>query len=141
MDITRAIAAAATLAAVAAGAAAAPASAAPVMSGDYVLTETNPAGQTFVTHWNVNPCGHGCADIKAGAGTSRAQLINGQWVIDMFDNIRCSDGTRVPYAANAHITWDPNTLAGTDQRVYMQAACGQPPGYTQTSQVQLRQEA
>jgi hypothetical protein len=141
MDITRAIAAAATFAAAAAGAAAAPASAAPVMSGDYVLTETTPAGQTIVTNWNVNPCGDGCADIKAGAGTSRAQLVNGQWVIDMFDNIRCSDGTRVPYAANAHITWDPNTLAGTDQLVYMEAACGQPPGYTQTNQVKLRQAA
>nr|WP_325500665.1 hypothetical protein [Mycobacterium sp.] len=96
----RAVAAAATFAAVAAGAAAAPASAAPVMRGDYVLTETNPAGQTFVTDWNVNPCGDGCADIKAGAGTSRAQLVDGQWVIDMFDDIRCPDGTRVPYAAN-----------------------------------------
>ena len=138
MYITRAIAAAAAFSAVAAGAAAAPASAAPVMIGDYVLTETTPAGQTFVTNWNVNPCGDGCADIKAGAGTSRAQLVDGQWVIDMFDNIRCSDGTRVSYAANAHITWDPNTLAGTDQLVYMQAACGRPPGYAQTNQIQLR---
>jgi len=141
MDITRAMAAAATFAAVAAGAAAAPASAAPVMSGAYVLTVTNPGGRPSVTDWNVNPCGDGCADIKAGAGTSRAQLVNGQWVIDMFDNIRCSDGTRVPYAANAHITWDPDTLAGTEQLVYMQAACGQPPGYTQTNQVQLRRAA
>jgi hypothetical protein len=141
MDITRAIAAAATFAALAAGAAAAPASAAPVMSGDYIFTETNPAGQSFVTDWNINPCGYGCADIKAGAGSSRAQLVNGQWVIDMFDNIRCSDGTRVPYAANAHITWDPNTLAGTDQQVYTQAACGQPAGYTQTNRVQLKPAA
>ena len=141
MDIERAIAATATFAAVAAGAAAAPASAAPTMSGDYTLTETNPAGQTTVTDWNVNPCGDGCIDVKAGVGTSRAQLVNGQWVIDMFDNIRCSDGTRVPYAANAHITWDPNTLAGTDQQVYMQAACGQPPGYTRTNRIQLRQTA
>ncbi len=141
MDITRAIAAAATFATVAAGAAAAPASAAPVMSGDYVLTVTDPAGRTSVTDWNINPCGEGCADIKAGAGTSRAQLVDGQWVIDMFDNIRCSDGTRVPYAANAHITWDQNTLAGTEQLVYLQAACGQPPGYTQNNQVHLRQSA
>jgi hypothetical protein len=144
MDITRAIAAAATFAAaaaVAAGAAAAPASAAPVMSGDYVLAETTPAGQTTVTDWNVNPCGDGCVDIKAGVGTSRAQLANGQWVMDMFDNVRCSDGTRVPYAANAHLTWDPNTLAGTDQQVYMQAACGRPAGYTQTNRIQLKQAA
>jgi hypothetical protein len=138
MDITRAIAAVATLAAGIAGATAPPASGAPVMIGDYVLTETNPAGQKFVTDWNVNPCGDGCADIKAGVGTSRAQLVNGQWVLDMFDNIRCSDGIRVPYAANAHLTWDPNTLAGTDQQVYMQAACGRPQGYTQTNQIQLK---
>jgi hypothetical protein len=138
MDITRAIAALATLAAGTAGATAAPASGAPVMTGDYVLTETNPAGQKFVTNWNVNPCGDGCADIKAGVGTSRAQLVDGQWVLDMFDNIRCSDGIRVSYAANAHLTWDPNTLAGTDQQVYMQAACGRPPGYTQTNQIQLK---
>jgi hypothetical protein len=138
MDITRAIAAFATLAAGTAGATAAPASGAPVMIGDYVLTETNPAGQKFVTDWNVNPCGDGCADIKAGVGISRAQLVDGQWVLDMFDNIRCSDGTRVSFAANAHLTWDPNTLAGTDQQVYMQAACGRPPGYTQTNQIQLK---
>jgi len=141
MDITRAIAGAATFAAIAAGAATAPASAAPVMSGDYILTETNPAGHKSVTSWNINPCGDGCADIKAGAGSSRAQLVDGQWVIDMFDNIRCLDGTRVPYGANAHITWDPNTLVGTDQQVYMQAACSQPAGYTQTNQIQLRPAA
>jgi hypothetical protein len=111
------------------------------MSGHYIFTETDPTGRAFATDWYVNPCGDGCADIKAGAGTSRAQLVDGQWVIDMFDNIDCKDGTRVLYGANAHITWDPNTLAGTDQEVYMVAACGQPPGYTQTNQVQLRRAA
>ena len=139
MDITRAIAAFATLAAGTAGATAAPASGAPVMIGDYVLTETNPAGQKFVTDWNVNPCGDGCADIKAGVGTSRAQLVDGQWVLDMFDNIRCSDGSRVSYAANAHLTWDPNTLAGTAQHVYIVPACGRPAGYTETDQIQIKQ--
>ena len=59
-------------------------------------------------------------------------------MIDMFDNVRCSDGTRIPYAANAHMTWDPNTLAGTDQQVYNQAACGKPAGYTQTNHIQLK---
>jgi len=138
MDIARTIAAAATLATAAAGAAAAPASAAPVMIGDYVFTETTPAGHTHITSWNVSPCGEGCADVKAGAGTSRAQLVNGQWVIDMFNNVRCPDGTRTPYAANAHITWDPNTLAGTDQQVYTLPLCGKPAGYTLTSKVQLK---
>ncbi|MCV7100534.1 hypothetical protein [Mycobacterium palustre] len=144
MDITRTITPVAALAAsvaISAGATAAPASGAPAMIGNYVLTEKNPAGQAFVTQWNVNPCGDGCVDITAGHGTSRAQLVDGQWVMDMFDNVRCADGTRVPYAANAHITWDPNTLAGTDQQVYTQAACGRPPGYTQTNQIQLKPSA
>jgi len=139
MNIRGAMAAAAAVAATAVAAAAAPASAAPVMMGDYVLTETNPGGHTTITDWNINPCGDGCADIKAGNGTSRAQLIDGQWVVDMFDNLRCLDGTRVPYAMNAHLTWDPNTLAGTDQQVYIEAACGRPSGYTQTNQIQLKQ--
>ena len=138
MDITRALGVAVTLAAVAAGAAAPPASATPAMIGDYVFTETSPTGQTHITSWNVNPCGIGCADVKAGAGTSRAQLVNGQWVIDMYDNVRCPDGTRTPFAATAHITWDPNTLAGTDQQVYPMAICGKPAGYTLTNKVQLK---
>jgi hypothetical protein len=136
MDVIRAVAAATALAM--AGALAAPACAAPWMIGDYVLTETSPTGLAHVTDWNVNPCGDGCADIKAGSGTSRAQLVEGQWVLDMFDNVRCPDGVRVPYAANAHMTWDPNTLAGTDEHVYLQAACGKPAGYAQTNQIQLK---
>ncbi|OBF63648.1 hypothetical protein A5787_01130 [Mycobacterium sp. 852002-50816_SCH5313054-b] len=108
------------------------------MMGHYVFTETVSAGHTYVTDWNVNPCGEGCIDIKAGNGTSRAQLVDGQWVLDMFDNVRCADGVRVPYAANAHITWDPNTLAGTDQQVYTEAACGRPAGYSQTNPIQLK---
>jgi hypothetical protein len=138
MNITRAMAVAAAAATTAAGAAAAPASATPEMIGDYVFTETSPTGQTHITNWNVNPCGDGCVDVKAGAGSSRAQLVDGQWVIDMFDNVRCSDGTRTPFAANAHITWDPNTLAGTDQQVYTLAVCGKPAGYTLTNQIQLK---
>jgi hypothetical protein len=137
MNITRAIA----LAALATVAGAAPASAAPEMIGDYVLTETSPTGLRHITDWNVNPCGDGCADIKAGPGTSRAQLVDGQWVVDMFDNVRCPDGTRVPYAVNAHIAWDPNTLAGTDQQVYAESACGKPAGYTQTNQIRLERKA
>ena len=137
MDITRATAAAAAFAALAAGPAP-PASAAPSMSGDYVLTETNPAGLSTATNWNVNPCGEDCIDVRAGAGNSRAQLIDGQWVMDMYANIRCPDGVRVPFAANAHVTWDANTLAGTDQQVYLQAACGQPSGYSRTNRIQLK---
>jgi hypothetical protein len=140
MNITRTMALAA-VAGAAAGMPAAPASAAPEMVGDYVLTETSPTGLRHVTDWNVNPCGDGCADIKAGPGTSRAVLVDGQWVVDMFDNVRCPDGTRVAYAANAHLTWDPNTLAGTDQQVYVEAACGNPAGHTQTNKIQLERKA
>ncbi|SPM31937.1 hypothetical protein [Mycobacterium terramassiliense] len=138
MDLTHAIAPVAVLVAiVAVGPVAPPASGAPEMMGHYVFTETK-AGHNYVTDWNVNPCGEGCIDIKAGNGISRAQLVDGRWVLDMFDNVRCADGVRVPYAANAHIMWDPNTLAGTDQQVYTQAACGQPAGYTETNPIQLR---
>ncbi len=51
MNLTRSFAAAATFAAVAVGAAA-PASAAPVMSGHYIKTTTDPAGggRTFTEH-------------------------------------------------------------------------------------------
>jgi hypothetical protein len=140
LNITRALVLLAQLA-LATVAGAAPASAAPEMIGDYVLTETSPTGLRHVTDWNVNPCGDGCADIKAGPGSSRAQLVDGQWVVDMFDNVRCSDGTRVPYAVNAHIAWDPNTLAGTDQQVYAESACGKPAGYTQTNQIRLEPKA
>jgi hypothetical protein len=141
MDITRAVASVATFAALAAalfGNVAPPASAAPSMSGDYVLTETNPAGLSTDTNWNVNPCGEECIDVRAGAGNSRAQLIDGQWVMDMYANIRCPDGVRVPFAANAHVTWDANTQAGTDQQIYLQAACGQPSGYSRTNRIQLK---
>jgi hypothetical protein len=120
MNVMRAMATTA-VAGAAAGMSAAPATAAPEMVGDYVLTEISPSGLRHVTDWNINPCGDGCADIKAGRGASRAQLVDGQWVVDMFDNVRCPDGTRVAYAANAHLTWDPNTLAGTDQQVYVEA--------------------
>lgn len=136
MGITHAIAPVAVLAAVVATGP--PASGAPGMMGHYVLTEITPAGQKYVTDWNVNPCGDGCVDIKAGNGTSRAQMVDGQWVLDMFDNVRCADGVRVPYAANAHITWDPNTLAGTDVQVYTQEACGRPAGSSQTNHIELK---
>jgi hypothetical protein len=137
MDLVRAAAPLATLAAVTAVATAPPACGSPELMGNYTFTETSPTGHKYVTQWNVNPCGEGCVDIKAGNGTSRAQFVDGQWVLDMFDNVRCADGVRVPYAANAHITWDPNSLAGTDQQVYTQAACGHPAGYSQTNPIQL----
>jgi hypothetical protein len=139
MNAIRAFAAAITLAAATGGMPAPPASAAPSMIGDYVLTETSrTTREVHATSWNVNPCGEGCIDIKAGAGSSRAQLVDGQWVIDMFDNVRCPDGSRVPYAANAHLTWDANTLEGTDQLVYTQPACGQPAGYAQINDVKIK---
>lgn len=137
MGITRAMAAVATLGVAVVGPVAPPASGDPEMMGHYVLTEIK-AGKNYVTDWNVNPCGDGCLDIKAGNGTSRAQFVDGQWVLDMFDNVRCADGVRVPYAANAHITWDPNTLAGTDRQVYTQAACGREAGFSQTNPIQLK---
>jgi hypothetical protein len=51
----------------------------------------------------------------------------------------CADGPTVPNAATAHWTWDPNTLAGTQQITDKVAVCGNPAGFTFTNNFQLRQ--
>jgi hypothetical protein len=139
MAIARGFAATAMFAGLAVGAASTAWADLPTMNGNYTETSTTPDGRTLTTNWAVNPCGDGCVYIKAGAGGSQARLVDGQWVLDTLDNVNCSDGTYIQYAANAHLTWDPNTLAGTAQHVYIMPACGRPPGYTQTDQIQLKQ--
>jgi len=139
MAIVRGLAATAVFAGLAVGTAGTAWADLPTMNGNYTETSTTPDGRTLTTAWAVNPCGDGCVYIKAGAGGSQARLVDGQWVLDTLDNVNCSDGTYIQYAANAHITWDPNTLAGTAQHVYIMPACGRPPGYTQTDQIQLKQ--
>jgi hypothetical protein len=111
----------------------------PTMNGSYTETATTPSGATFTTSWTVNSCGDGCVYIKAGAGGSQARLIDDQWVLDTMNNVNCADGSYVQYATIAHITWDPNTLAGTSQNTYVAPACGHPPGYTETDQIQIKQ--
>jgi hypothetical protein len=111
----------------------------PTMDGSYTLTSTSPGGKAVDTDWTVNSCGDGCVYVKAGAGGSQAHLVDGQWVMDTIDNIQCSDGTWVLYAANAHMTWDPNSLAGTNKLTYIVPACGLPPGHTQSNQVSIKQ--
>jgi hypothetical protein len=138
MAIARGFAATAVFAGLAVGAASTAWADTPTMNGDYIETSKSPTGRTVDTDWAVNPCGEGCVYIKAGAGGSQARLVDGQWVLDTFDTLTCSDGTYVQYAASAHITWDPKTLAGTAQLVYIVPACGRPPGYTQTNQIQLK---
>ena len=109
----------------------------PTMNGSYTLTSTTPAGATFTTSWTVSSCGDGCVWIKAGAGGSSAQLIDGQWVLDTMNNVNCADGSYIQYATNSHLTWDPNTLAGTAQHVYILPACGHPAGYATTDQIKI----
>jgi hypothetical protein len=139
MTITRGIVAAATFAAVAVGAAN-PAWADPEMSGHYIKTTTNPeSGRSATTDWYVTPCGDGCADVITASGTSRAQLVNGQWTMDAIGSPVCTDDSSVPDASTVHFTWDPDTLAGTADNTHKTAACGQPAGYTYTNNLQLTQ--
>ena len=140
MNVTRGFAVAATFAAVAVGAPA-PASAAPVMSGHYIKTTTYPTGggHTLTEDWFFTPCGDGCADMSspAAGGGARAMLVNGQWTIDSVSDVVCKDGTTEGYGAQAHYTWDPNTLAGTVQVIQRQAVCDHAP-QSYTVSVQLK---
>jgi hypothetical protein len=141
MAVARGFAATAMFAALAVGTAGTAWADVPTMNGSYTETSTSPGGRTVTTSWTVGPCGDGCIYIKAGAGGSQALLVNGQWVLDTLNNINCPDGSYIQYAANSHMTWDPNTLAGTVQHVYIVPACGLPAGYTQTDQMQIKQSS
>ena len=142
MTITRALAVAATFAAVAVGAAT-PASAAPQMSsGHYIETETADSGRNMTDDWYISPCGDGCASVahKCAKAFGRAQLVCGQWVLDVTgETAVCQDGTKVPDALSAHYAWDPSTLAGTVQTTADAPECGDPAGYQATDNIQLRQ--
>ena len=111
----------------------------PSMNGSYTETSTSPSGLSVTNDWTVSPCGDGCALVKAGAGSGMAYFRDGQWVLDTMNNISCPDGSFAQYATIAHMTWDPNTLAGTAQHVYIVPACGRPAGYTETDQIQIKQ--
>ncbi|WP_152531391.1 hypothetical protein [Mycobacterium sp. UM_CSW] len=129
LPAARTFATAATFAAVAVGAAA-PASAAPVMSGHYLKTTTDPGGgRAFTENWYFTPCGDGCADMSSPASgvSGRAMLVDGQWTLDSTEDIVCKGGVTEGNAANAHYTWDPNTLAGTVQVVQNRGVCDHPP--------------
>jgi hypothetical protein len=109
------------------------------MNGSYTATSTTPSGKHIDSSWTVNGCGDGCLYIKAGAGGGMAYLVDGQWVLDTMNNLYCPDDrTWVQMATSAHMTWDPNTLAGTSQITYLVPACGKPAGTTQTNQLQLK---
>jgi len=138
MAITRGLAAIAMFAGTTLGAANTAWADTPTMDGSYTLTSTTPAGATFTSSWTVNSCGDGCVWIKAGAGGSPAHLIDGQWVLDTMNNVNCADGSYIQYATSSHMTWDPNTLAGTAQQTYIIPACGHPPGYSYTDQIQIQ---
>jgi hypothetical protein len=126
----RGFAAAAAFAAVAL-AAAAPVSAAPVMSGHYIKTTTDPAGggRAFTENWYFTPCGDGCADMSSPASgvSGRAMLVDGQWTLDSSEDIVCKGGVTEGNAANAHYTWDPNTLTGMVQVVQNRGVCDHAP--------------
>jgi hypothetical protein len=141
MTVTKSLAVAATFVAIAVGAAT-PASAAPEMSGHYIETETAPSGRSTTDHWYFASCGDGCVSVarKGAKAFGRAQLVGGQWILDVTgETAICQDGTQVPNALSAHYTWDPSTLAGTVQTTADAPECGDPAGYQATDNIQLRQ--
>jgi hypothetical protein len=111
------------------------------MSGHYIRSTPYPTGggHTLTEDWFFTPCGDGCADMSSPAtgGGARAMLVNGQWTIDTISDVVCMDGTTEGNAANAHYTWDPNTLAGTVQVIQRQAVCDHAP-QSYTVNVQLK---
>jgi hypothetical protein len=114
----------------------------PTMNGNYNETSTSPDGRSVVASWTVNPCATqpdgGCVWIKVGAGGGPAHFIDGQWVLDGMGDLTCPDGSYLQLATTSHLTWDPDTLAGTSQITYLASACGHPAGYVQTNQVQIK---
>jgi hypothetical protein len=112
------------------------------MSGHYIATETAANGRSTTNHWYFAPCGDGCASValKGAKAFGRAQLVGGQWILDVTGEAAiCQDGTQVPDAPSAHYTWDPSTLAGTVQTTADAPECGDPAGYQVTDNIQLRQ--
>ncbi|ORW96175.1 hypothetical protein AWB92_08100 [Mycobacterium sp. IEC1808] len=101
-----------------------------MMNGHYIKT-TDPAGggRTFTENWYFTPCGDGCADLSSPASglAGRATLVDGQWTLDSTEDIVCKGGVTEGNAANAHYTWDPNTLAGTVQVIQNRGVCDHPP--------------
>jgi hypothetical protein len=138
MTITRAIAAAAMLAGLPVGAASTAWADPPTMNGHYIRTVTNAKGQAVTNDWYFTPCGDGCAQLTTPP-TAQAQLVNGQWTMDLVSDAVCPDGSTVPAARGAHYMWDPNTLAGTVQITVNVPACGEAVGQIGTAKLQLRQ--
>ena len=144
MTITRGLAAAAILAGVAVGTASTALADQPTMSGHYIKTSSAvsapPGTPTTTSDWYATPCGDGCASISDPGGVlGQVRLLNGQWTMDATMNAQCVDGSQVPSALSVHYTWDPNTLAGSSQTTAKVPECGQPAGYQQTNNLQLRQ--
>lgn len=141
--IVRGFAAAAVCAGLALGAASPAWADGPTMSGSYNETSTSPGGHSLVTSWTVNPCASqpngGCVWIKAGEGGNPAYFIDGQWVLDEMGDLSCPDGSYHQLATSRHVTWDPDTLAGTSVITYNTAVCGHPAGYTQINKVEIKQ--
>jgi hypothetical protein len=141
MTISRGIATAAVLAGLAVGTAS-PAWADQTMSGHYIKIDKAPRGGSQTQDWYFTPCGDGCASVAVAPGAqplSQARLVNGQWTMDITADGVCQDGTEVPGAISAHLSWDPNTLAGTTQNTYTAPMCGTPAGHQTTNTLQFRQ--
>jgi hypothetical protein len=139
MIFTRGLAAGAMIAGLALGLPT-PASAADPLNGHYSEVETTPDGRALSSDWYITPCGDSCAsiaDAPAKKPWGQANLVGGQWVLDNSGGVDCEDGGDIPNAIKVHYSWDPNTLAGSVQITNTVQACGHPPGYQETNNVQL----
>lgn len=142
MTTTRAIAATALFAGLAIGAASTVLAGPPTMSGHYIVTVTAASGMSTTGDWYFTPCGGGCASVATtpgGPAFELARLVNGNWTMDWSYDAVCPDGSRVPRALFSHDTWDPNTLAGTDQSTPTMLICGYASRSSVTNDIQLTQ--
>lgn len=131
MTVPRVIGTVAVLTGLAVGAAGV-AAAAPTMSGHYIMTVTSGSGPADTRDWYFTPCGDGCASVAVtpdGPAFGQAQFRDGLWTLVWHSDAFCPNGSRVPGAISSYDTWDPITLAGTDQLTGNRQICeylGQP---------------
>jgi hypothetical protein len=110
--------------------------AATLLDGHYIDTETNPhTGQSVDNDWYLTPCGDGCASVTVnGRDMGEARLVDRRWTLTIWGHALCPDKTIVLNSNTDHYTWDPNTLAGTNEITTIKPACDNPAGVSENPQ-------
>ena len=115
--------------------------AAPTMNGHYLMTVTSDSGQTTTSDWYFTSCGNGCASVAVtpdAPSFGQAQFRDGQWTLVWHSDVVCPGGTHIPGALSSYDTWDPITLAGTDQATTtLKQTCGNDARLNATQRMQL----